>query len=86
VSTQWLEVFQQFTAVKHLYAPKECAESIALDLQELVGERVTDVLPALESLSLEGLKSSGPIQEAIGKFVAARELSGHPVAVDWGSI
>jgi hypothetical protein len=83
---QFLEIFQLFTAVKHLAAGEGSEQWIALALQELVGERVTDVLPALESLSLEGLKSSGPIQEAIGKFVAARELSGHPVAVDWGSI
>jgi hypothetical protein len=85
-SVQWLEIFQQFTAVKHLSAPRGFLESIALFLQELVGERVADVLPALEKLSLEGLESSGPVQEAIGKFVAARELSGHPVAVDRDSI
>jgi hypothetical protein len=81
-SVQWLEIFQQFTAVKHLSAPRGFLESIALFLQELVEERVLDALPALERLSLIGLRSSGPAQEAIGKFVAARELSGHPVAID----
>jgi hypothetical protein len=30
---------------------------------------------------LEELKPSGPVQEAIGQFVAARQLLGHPVAV-----
>jgi hypothetical protein len=30
---------------------------------------------------LEGLQPSGPVQEDPGKFVAARQLSGHPIAV-----
>jgi hypothetical protein len=76
-----LEFFQQFTAVKHLSVSNLFAQCIALALQEFVGEGLTNVLPALESLALEELRSSGPVQEAIGKFVAARELSGHPVAV-----
>ena len=78
---QWLEIFHPFTAVKNLYVSKEFARCIAPALQELVGERVTDVLPALESLFLEELQPSGPVQEAIGQFVAARQLLGHPVAV-----
>ena len=60
---------------------QEFARCIAPALQELVGERVTEVLPALESLFLEDLQPSGPVQEAIGQFVAARQLLGHPVAV-----
>jgi hypothetical protein len=77
----WLEFFQQFTAVKHLSVSNLFAKCIARALQKLVGE---DILPALESLALEEFRSSGPVREAIGKFVAARELSGHPVAVsDW---
>ena len=78
---QWLEIFHPFTAVKNLYVSKEFAQCIAPALQELVGERVTEVLPALESLFLEELQPSGPVQEAIGQFVAARQLLGHPVAV-----
>jgi hypothetical protein len=30
---------------------------------------------------LEEIQLSGPIQEAIGQFVAARQLSGNPIAV-----
>jgi hypothetical protein len=77
----WLEFFQQFTTVKRLSVSKQFAQCIPLALQGLVGERVTDVLPALESLSLEEVQSSGPVREAIEKFVAARRLSGHPVVV-----
>jgi hypothetical protein len=85
---QWLEIFHPFTAVKNLYVSKEFAQCIAAALQELVGGRVTDVLPALEGLFLERLQPSGPIQEAIGKFVAVRQVTGHPITVspwkrDW---
>jgi hypothetical protein len=78
---QWLEIFHPFTAVKSLYVCKEFAQSIAFALQELVGERVIDALPALESLFLEELQPSGPVQEAIENFVGARQLSGKPVTV-----
>ena len=37
--------------------------------------------PALRNLSLEGLGPSGPVQEGIKSFVAARQLSDRPVAV-----
>jgi hypothetical protein len=78
-----LEVFYPFTSVKNLYVSKEGAQRIAtaLALQALVGERATEVFPALESLYLEELPPLGPIQEAIGQFFAARQLSGHPVAI-----
>jgi hypothetical protein len=82
-NTQWLEIFHPFTAVKSLYVSKDLVDSIAPALLELVGERVMDVLPTLESLFLEDLQPSGPasVQEVIGQFVAARQLLGHPVAV-----
>ena len=78
---QWLELFLPFTAVKTLYVCKEFAPSISLALQELVGERVTGVLPVLESIFLEEPHASGLVREAIGQFVAARLLLGHPVAI-----
>ena len=78
---QCLEVFRPFTAVKKLYVIKEFAQHIAPALQELVGERVTEVLPALESLYLEELQPPGHVQEAIRQFVAARQLLGRPVIV-----
>jgi hypothetical protein len=80
-SMQWLEILQPFTALKNLYVSKKLVRCIVPPLQELVEERVTDVLPALESVFLEGLQPSGPVQKAIGKFAAARQLVGHPVAV-----
>jgi hypothetical protein len=78
-----LEFFHPFTAVKNLYVSREGAQRIAPALQALVGERVKEVLPALENLYLEELPPLGPIQEAIGQFFASRQLSGHPVAVSY---
>jgi hypothetical protein len=81
VYMEWLEILQPFTSVKDLYVCKELAKCFALALKDLVGERVTDVLPALECLLLEELQPSGVIQETIEPFVAARQLLGNPVAV-----
>jgi hypothetical protein len=80
-SSQWFELLLPFTAVKCLYISSEFTPRIAPTLQELVGERVTEVLPALQTLFLEETMPSGPMQEAIEQWVAARQLAGHPVAV-----
>jgi hypothetical protein len=80
-NSQWLEFFHPFTAVKDLYIASEFTSRITLALQELVGERVTEVLPALQTLLLEEPLQSGPLQEAIERFVAARQLAGHHIAV-----
>ena len=78
---QWLELLRPFTTVKTLYLSREFAPRIAPALQELVGGRVTEVLPTLRTLSLEQLHPSSAVQEAIEKFVAARQLSGHPIVI-----
>jgi hypothetical protein len=78
---QWLELFHPFTAVKDFYVSSEFTPRIAPALQELVGERVTEVLPALQTLFLGAPLPSGPVHESIGQFVAARQLAGHPIAV-----
>ena len=75
---QWLEFFRPFTAAKNLHISRFFARFFALALQDLVGERAADVLPALESILLE---DPDPVEAAIGPFVAARRLSGHPVTV-----
>jgi hypothetical protein len=83
-NTLWLQLFLPFTAVKNLYLDKEFAPGIAVALQELVGDRITEVLPSLQNIFVEGLKSSGSFQEKIGQFVAARQLSNHTITIsDW---
>ena len=82
-SIRWLEVFRPFNTVKGVYISRDFAPRIASSLQELVGERVTEVLPTLKTLFLQHPLplASGPVQEAIGKFVVARQLAGHPITV-----
>jgi hypothetical protein len=75
--SQWLDVLHPFTAVKYLYLSREFASSMAPALQKLAEE----VLPSLQNLFLEDLQASGPVQGDIGKFVAARQLASHPIAV-----
>ena len=80
-NTQWLQFLLPFTAVKNLYLSKEFAPDIAAALQELVGGGITEVLPNLQNIFVEGLEPSGPFQENIGQFVTARKLSDHPIAI-----
>ena len=80
-NTLWLQFLLPFAAVKNLYLSKQSAPGIAATLDELVGDRITEVLPNLQSIFVEGLEPSGPFQECIGRFVAARQLSDHPIAI-----
>jgi hypothetical protein len=80
-NTLWLQLLRPFTAVRNLYLSKEFAPGIAAALQELVGARITEVLPSLQNIFVEGLEPSGPFRENIGQFVAARQLSDHPIVI-----
>ena len=83
-NTLWLQLLLPFTAAKNLYLSKEFAPGIVAALQELAGGRIAEVLPSLQNIFVEGLEPSGPFQENIGRFVAARQLSSHPIAIsDW---
>ena len=77
----WLEHLHPFVAVKNLYLCKNIVPRIAPALQELVGARTTGVFPTLENIFLEGFQPSRPRHVGIEKFVAARQLTSHPVAV-----
>jgi hypothetical protein len=80
-SSLWLELFHLFTALRSLRVSEKLVPPVDATLQEFTEGRTMEVLPALHSLSLEGLEPSGPVPEGIKLFVAARQLSGHPVAV-----
>ena len=83
-NTLWLQLLLPFTAVKNLYLTKDFAPGIAAALTELVGERITEVLPNLQNIFVKGLEPSGPFQENIGQLVAARQLSDHTITIsDW---
>ena len=76
----WLEL-HPFATVKNLYLSEAIAPHIVSALQELVAGRVTDVLLNLQNIFVRNLQPSGPVQEDIGKFIAARQLAGHPITV-----
>lgn len=82
-NAQWLQLLQPFTAVKDFYISERMAPLLAPALRELVGERITEALPALECLFLDGLRASGSVRDAIGPFVAARQVSTHPIAASY---
>ncbi|KAI9438855.1 hypothetical protein F5148DRAFT_1380071 [Russula earlei] len=80
-ATQWLELLVPFTAMKDLRLTHQVAPHVCQPLEELAGERV---LPALQNIFLTGLKPSR-YPKYIEGFVAARKLSGRPVAIHrWG--
>ena len=57
----WLELLGPSTAVKNLYLSKEFAPGIAVALQGLAtGGRVTEVLPSLLTIFVEGIGPWGP--------------------------
>jgi F-box-like len=82
-NAQWLQLLQPFVAVRDFYISKKFVPLIAPALDELVGERITEALPALDCLFLDGLRVSGPIRDAIRSFVAARQISTHSIAASY---
>lgn len=83
-NTQWMELLHPFTVIKDLRLSEELVVRVVEALQGLAREGVTNVLPALQNLFLEGVKPSDLLHKAITQFVAARQLAGHPVALqDW---
>ncbi|KAI9443723.1 hypothetical protein F5148DRAFT_269890 [Russula earlei] len=80
-SAQWLELLHPFTTVKDLHLHQKLSLYVMHALQDLSGQSVTEVLPALQNIFLGSKRPSEPVRKAIGEFVTARQLSGHPVAV-----
>jgi len=80
-NAQWLELLDPFTALKNLYLTYGIVQRFCGALQELSGERATEVLPALRNLFVQG-SSLEPVLEAMKPFIAARQLSGNPLVVD----
>jgi hypothetical protein len=79
---RWLNVLQPFSAVKNLYPHKNTISSLAYALKEVPEEQLSEVLPALQGLSMDEPRSPGfagplppAVQEAIERFIAIRRLS-----------
>ena len=79
---RWLNVLQPFSAVKNLYPQENTLPSLAYALNDVPEERITEVLPALQGLTMDEPLPPGPIdtpsapavQEAIERFIAMRRL------------
>jgi hypothetical protein len=80
-NTLWLQLLLPFTKVKNLYLPEEAVPGIAAALKELVGDRITQVLPSPQTIFVGGLKESEPVPENLGRFDTARRLSDHPISI-----
>ncbi|KAI9460447.1 hypothetical protein F5148DRAFT_256716 [Russula earlei] len=64
-TTQWLELLVPFTAMKDLCLLDEVAPHVCQALEELAGERVREVLPALQNIFLKVL---GPL-DSVPKYM-----------------
>ena len=80
-NAQWLEILRPFTSVKHLILCGELVRLVAPVLGELNGERVAEVLPALQNLFVEDFRLPEPIHwlKEIQQFRTARLISGRRV-------
>jgi hypothetical protein len=85
--SEWPLLLHPFTGVKDLYISLEFSPLVASALEELDEERVTEVLPALQTLFLEELRTSRYattsryVRPNIREFVAARQLANHPISI-----
>ena len=63
-----MDLSHPFMAVKQLYLSEQFAPRIA---------------PALQNVFLEGFQTSVPVHEGIARFISARQLVNHPVAISF---
>ena len=75
-SGESLLLLRKFTTVRTLHVSKEFASEVALELEDIAGEMVAQVLPVLDFIYLDGQPVS-----CVEKFLSARRLSGHPVTL-----
>jgi hypothetical protein len=83
---QWLEVLRQFSGAKSLYlGSMGFVPPVALVLKQVIDEGMTNVLPAIQELTVSESLSAGPVREAIEEFATARGLSafGTPADSRW---
>ena len=81
-STQWLKLLRPFIALKNLYLFKNIVPRIASALEDLEEEdSISELLPSLQNIFVQGLQSSGHTEEGIREFIAARRRIGHPISV-----
>ena len=71
-----LRLLRQFPAMQTLYVSPELAAPVYLALEDITAEMVTEMLPSLGLICLEGELTS-----SLEKIVAIRRFSDHPITV-----
>jgi hypothetical protein len=74
--SEWLALLRPFTAVATLHVSWKLAEHVACGLEGITEETAAEMLPALQSLCLEGAPST-----STKRFALIRQLSGRPVNI-----
>ena len=70
----WLDLLRPFSVAKNLDINESVLSPVAYTLKEVVKERITEVFPAIQELSIGEHLSSGPVLRAFEKFATARGL------------
>ena len=76
----WLELFHPFIAIKTLRISSQFTENVARAFEELTAETITQVLPTLELLRLEG-NMFMPVKEIVEGLHNTFQASGRPLKV-----
>ena len=77
-STEWLAFLRLFTAIETLHVSGTLAGQVALALEDIPEDMVTEVLPSLHRLRFEDPNKR---VESTGRFISLRQLYEHPVTV-----
>ena len=78
-TSQWLDVFRPFAAVKDLYLSQDFgSRTVVPALQDLIRHKV---LPALQTIFLEVPLPLRPVQKLIEQFIVARRLASRPISL-----
>ena len=80
-NVQWLELLRLFPSVKDLVLSEKSFRLVAPALNELDGQGIMEVLPALQNIVLQSPQPSEPDNKAVGKIITTRQLLGRPVTV-----
>jgi hypothetical protein len=82
-NVQWLELLSLFPSLKDFVLSEKSFRLVAPALNELDGESIMEVLPALQNIVIQGPQPLEPNNKTIGKFIATRQLLGSPVTVQY---
>lgn len=70
----WLDLLRPFSAVADLCIDNNILTPVAYTLKEVAKERITEIFPAIQELSVGEHLPSRPVIRAIEKFATARGL------------